>query len=133
MRRFAVAAVILALAASAYAAPDKVKAPQFLLSAGIVGFSAADTAITIYGTRRLGLVEANPMMRPFLENRRYAALWAVQGAAVAGILAGCHFLVHHDEKPVRIVGYALLVAANVGRAYCVFHNLSLHRKVRRTI
>lgn len=129
MRRLIIVALILAIA-SPLVAGDRIKVPEFVLAVSLVGFSVADTAITIYGTSRLGMTETNRLMRPFLEGRHYAALWAVQGAACAGIIWACHGLIHHDEKPVRIVGYALLVAVNLGRAYCVVSNLRTHARAR---
>jgi hypothetical protein len=129
VKRLVAIAIVLALVAP-FAHADRIKFPQFALSATFTGFSIADTALTIYGTSHLGLREANPVMRPFLENRRYAALWAVQAAGCAGILAACHVLIHGDEKAVRVAGWALLVAFNVARGYIVIHNLRLHAQAR---
>ncbi len=131
MRRLIIFVLILAVTVSAASAGDKIKFPQFSLSLGVVGWSAADTALTIYGTSHLGLVEKNRLMRPLLEGHHYAALWAIQAAGVAGILWACHGLIHSDDKFPRVVGYVLLVAANVGRAYCVFSNLRLHRRLMK--
>lgn len=129
MRRLIAIAVVLAVVAP-LAHADRIKPMQFTLSATFVGISIADTALTIYGTSHLGLVEANPVMRPFLENHRYTALWAVQAAGCAGILAACHVLIHnHDSKVARIAGWTLLVAFNVARGWIVLHNLNLHHKV----
>lgn len=134
MRRIAAVLLVVALAVP-LVAQDKPKSrritvPQFTLSATFAGLSVADTALTIYGTTHLGLREQNSMMRPFFEGRHYAALWAVQATGCAAILAGCHVLIHSDEKAGRIVGWGLLIAVNVGRAYIVYHNLRLHAKVR---
>ena len=123
--------LILILAAP-LAHADGIKAPQFTLSLTFVGLSAADTGITIYGCKHLPVVEMNGFMRPFLENHRYFALWCVQAAGCAVILTACHALIHNGSKVGRIAGYALLVAVNVGRAYLVIHNLSLHSQIRRT-
>jgi hypothetical protein len=133
MKRLVVVLLVLSVVVAAANAGDRIKFPEFALATGVVGFSVADTAITIYGTSRLGMTEMNGLMRPLLENHRYAALWAVQGVAVAGILWACHGLIHSGSKASRIIGYALLVAANAGRAYCVIHNINLHNKVRRGI
>lgn len=128
MNKRVLAGVVLAAVLAAPLAADGIKWPQFTLSATFAGLSVADTAITIYGTRNLGLVEVNGMMRPFLEGRHYAALWAVQAAGCAAIVGACHLLIH-GGKTSRIVGYALLVAVNLGRAYIVYHNLRLHARV----
>jgi hypothetical protein len=129
IRPVVIVALILALA-SPLVAGDRIKVPEFVLSVSLVGFSVADTAITIYGTSRLGMVERNSFMRPFLEGHHYAALWAIQGAACAGIIWACHGLISHDDKTVRIIGYAALVAVNLGRAYCVYSNLRTHARAR---
>ena len=136
MKRFCVAALILALAVSAASAQTaerkgkRIKPLEFTLAVSLVGFSAADTAITIHGTRDLGMVEMNRLMRPLLEGHHYAALWAIQGAACAGIIWACHGLINHDDKTVRIIGYAALVALNIGRAYCVWSNLRTNARAR---
>lgn len=134
MRRLAVVSLAFILAVPLLAddkPSNRITVPQFTLSASFVGLSIADTAITIYGTSRLGLVEMNGFMRPFLENERYLALWAVQAAGCAAIIGACHLLIHGDSRVSRIAGYALLVAANIGRAYIVYHNLRLHAKVSK--
>jgi len=130
MRRIIALAVILALAASfAVAAPDKIKLPQIALSLSFAGWAAADTALMIYGTSTLGLVETNKLLAPLFENRQYAAIWAIQVAGCAAIVAGCHALIHSNDKTTRIVGYVALVAMNAARAYIVVRNIRLHAKV----
>lgn len=136
MKRLAAIALILALVASVATAQTaerkgkRIKPLEFTLAVSLVGFSAADTAITIHGTRDLGMTEMNGLMRPFLEGHHYAALWAIQAAGCAGIIWACHGLINHDDKTVRIIGYAALVAVNLGRAYCVYSNLRTHARAR---
>lgn len=128
MRRLIAFALVLAVIAP-FAHADRIKMPQFTLSASFMGLGVADTALTIYGTKNLGLIEVNRLMRPLLENHRYAALWTIQVVGSAAILGACHFLIHGDEKVTRIIGWTLLIAANIARGYIVIHNARLNARV----
>ena len=112
------------------ASADKIQPLQISLSVVYTGLVVADTALTIYGTSKLGLFEKNNLMAPLFENRRYAAIWTIDAAATGVLLLGCHFLIHYDETPVRVLGYVVLAASILFKANLVIHNIKLHNRVR---
>jgi hypothetical protein len=107
-----------------------VKPVQFTLSIAYAGLAVADTALTIYGTSRLGLIETNKLMAPLLEHGRYAAVWAIGAAQVLAITAICHWLISSDEKMPKILGYSILAASVIFRGCVVIQNIRLHSRVR---
>ena len=102
------------------------KPVKFTLSVVAVGLSIADTATTIYGTKR-GLIETNGLMRGFVERRQYWALWASQGVGVAVLLGGAYLLIGQNSRPAKIAGYAILIGTILVKGYIVWHNARLNR------
>lgn len=129
MRKLASAAIILALSCQ-LARADNPKPAQVVFSLAYAGLAVADTALTVYGTGKLGLVETNRIMRPFFERRQYVAAWAISMAAMAAFVAACHFVIHTKDKTARVIGYALLAGGVAFRGYVVWHNARLHGQVR---
>jgi hypothetical protein len=127
MRKIIAFVIIFTLGAG-LATAGPIKFPQAALSLTFAGLSAADTALTIVGTQKPGLVEANRLLRPLLERRQYAAVWTIQATGAALVLLECHALIHAKSRTSRTVGYILLVAVNVGRAYLVINNARLNAR-----
>ena len=134
MKKVAIAALMLALVCAPLMAAPKIEPVKFTLSLALVGLSIADTALTIYGTSHLGLVETNKFLAPFFERGRaidYFAIWNIQLIGTAVVLIAIHHLIRQESKIVKGVGYALLVVGVVIRGRCVIHNARLHRSMAR--
>lgn len=108
-----------------------VKPLQFSLSATFVGFTIADTALTIHGIKYHGLYETNKLLAPFFERGDYLPLWGIQAAGTAFILLACHILIVQKDKTSRLIGYACLVGACVARGLIVSHNARLNARTQR--
>ena len=118
--------VVLAIAAPA-AASDKPF--RFSLSVAVAGLGVADTALTVYGTKR-GLIETNGLMAGFVERRQYWALWAFQGIGTAAIILAGNILASSRARIPKIAGYAVLISAVVFRSFVVAHNAKLNRGLK---
>ena len=122
-------ALVLAAMLVVSAANAEVKPVEFALDLTYAGLAITDTALTIYGTSHLGLIERNSLWAPLFEKRQYAVIWACEAVSTVAIVGLCHWLIASDEKMPRIIGYAFLAAAVVFRGWVVIKNLQLHSRV----
>ena len=123
--------LLLALPLAAYA--GDAKPVRLALSIGVVGLGIADTALTIHGTSKLGLVEANGVLRRLFEKRQYAAVWGIQAIGTFAIVGAGNLLIAQDDKTAKFAGYAILVTAFLFRSYLVIHNASLNHRAAKSM
>lgn len=130
MKKIAVFLLLASVALGSARASGRI--PRFTLSVAVAGLGIADTALTIYGTKR-GLVETNGLLSPFFERGRaldYFAVWNIQMAGSALIIIGANLLISRDAAVPKIAGYALLVSAIVFRGFVVARNARLNRGLK---
>jgi hypothetical protein len=125
--KLALAIALILILASVASADDKVI--RFSLSIAYVGLAVTDTALTIYGTSHLGLIEKNRLFAPMFAKHQYAKIWALEVIQSVAIVGLCNWLISSDEDVPRIIGYTFLVASVVFRGYVVMKNLRLHSRV----
>lgn len=116
--------VLLVIAAPAVASD---KPARFTLSVVVAGLGIADTALTIWGTRR-GAVELNGLWKGLLERRQYFALWTLEAVGTGVIVLALNILIHN--KPTRLAGYVLAGTVILARSYIVWHNAKVNGGLR---
>ena len=127
----ALALATLLIAGAAYAEPGKDKVVRFSLSVAVAGLGVADTLLTIHGTKNLGLVEVNPLLRGYFERGEYFPVWTAQVLGTFVVIGAANWLISMDDKVAKIAGYAILVSAVLFRGYLVIHNANLNRRAAR--
>jgi hypothetical protein len=130
MKKAVVITLLLALLVTPLLSAPKFEPIKFSLSVGYVGLGIADTALTIHGTKYLGLIETNTLLAPFFRRGRaidYFAIWNIQLVCTVAFLAITHFIIRQDSTFAKITGYALLVTGVIVRGCVVAHNARLNR------
>jgi hypothetical protein len=103
------------------------KLGQAVFTANLIYMSAlnaADYFTTRAALRHDGMVEANPIMRPFVEND--IAFTAVK----AGLSLSSFFILKNLYKKNKALAWVASLAANAALSYIVVNNLKLIRDAR---
>ena len=130
MKEIFIAIIILSLLAAPLAAADK--KPNLIipvtLSFSLAVSAVVDTQITMHGVHKHGFIETNGLLRGLVMDKKYFALYTIQAIGTAAIIGGAFILITSKDKTTKIIGYGLLIAANIGRWWIIKENLELHHR-----